>query len=82
MSPKLKRLSGIEVISIFRKHGFQVESQHGSHAKLVRINPSGGREILTVPTHRELDIGTLHAIIRQANRFIPEDDLRPDFFTG
>ena len=81
MSPKPKRLSGAEVVTIFRRHGFRLESQRGSHAKLVRTSSSGSREILTVPMHREMDVGTLHAIIRQANRFIAEDELRPQFFT-
>jgi predicted RNA binding protein YcfA (HicA-like mRNA interferase family) len=31
--PKLKRLSGAEVLSILRKFGFEVYSQKGSHIK-------------------------------------------------
>ena len=53
----------------------------GSHAKLVRVRPSGGREILIVPMHRELTAGTAHALYRQASRFVPVDELRPGFFT-
>lgn len=51
----------------------------GSHAKL-RRGFKGARQILTVPIHRELAPGTLHAIFRQACRFIPETDLRPFFY--
>jgi len=36
MSPKLKRLSGKEVLSILSKIGFLVHSQKGSHVKLKR----------------------------------------------
>jgi hypothetical protein len=31
--------------------------------------------------HDELDIGTLRAIFRQASRFIPEDQLRKEFYS-
>jgi predicted RNA binding protein YcfA (HicA-like mRNA interferase family) len=76
--PKLRRLSGDEVVSIFRGFGFQITSQHGSHIKLVRESPTG-RQVLTVPAHRELDAGTLRAIIRQASRFVTADVLHPHF---
>ena len=36
---------------------------------------------LTVPDHAEIDRGTLHAIYRQALRFMPDSELRPWFFT-
>jgi hypothetical protein len=31
--------------------------------------------------HDELDIGTLRAIVRQASRFIPEDQLKKEFYS-
>ena len=81
MPPKLRRLSGSDVISILRSFGFEVVTQRGSHVKLRR--PGGeGSQVLTIPSHRELDAGTLRAIFRQACRFIAEQDLRPRFFTG
>jgi hypothetical protein len=44
--------------------------------------PEGGRtQSLTVPNHDEIDRGTLHAIFRQACRYIPESELRAEFFT-
>jgi predicted RNA binding protein YcfA (HicA-like mRNA interferase family) len=61
--PKLKRLSGAEVVQIFCEFGFQVYSQRGSHIKLRREGVSG-KETLTVPNHRELDTGTCKAIFR------------------
>jgi predicted RNA binding protein YcfA (HicA-like mRNA interferase family) len=48
--PKLRRLSGDEVVSIFRGFGFRVAAQHGSHIKLVRDSPTG-RQVLTSPAH-------------------------------
>ena len=79
--PRLKRLKAREVLRVLRGFGFEVVSMRGSHAKLVRIAPSGKREILVVPVHRDLTIGTLHAIYRQASRFIPAEDLRSEFLT-
>jgi len=45
---KLKRLSGADAITIFKKFGFDVHSQKGSHIKLRRITPLG-KETLTIP---------------------------------
>lgn len=79
MSPKLKRLSGKEVLAILSKFGFSIHSQKGSHVKLRRIS-AGEKQTLTIVMHDELDIGTARAILRQASRFIPEDQLRKDFY--
>ena len=79
--PKLRRLSGAEVIGILRQFGFAPLTQRGSHIKLRRVRTDGSKETLTVPNHRELDTGTARAILRQASRFIPEDQLRPHFST-
>jgi predicted RNA binding protein YcfA (HicA-like mRNA interferase family) len=76
--PELRRLSDDDVVSIFRGCGIRVAGQQGSHIKLVRESPSG-RQVLTIPAHRELDIGTLRAIIRQAGRFVAADELEPHF---
>lgn len=79
--PRLRRLSGDEVIAALARFGFQVHSQRGTHAKLRRVTAGGSRQTLTVPRHRELDTGTLQAIFRQASRYVPEEDLRPHFYT-
>ena len=78
--PKLRRLSGSEVVRILGRFGFSVHSQRGSHVKLRRIVQSGAAESLTVPNHRQLDNGTCRAIFRQASRYVPESELRPYFF--
>ncbi len=78
--PKLRRLSGPEVIRILADFGFTVHSQRGSHVKLRRFGPTGEKQTLTIPQHRKLDTGTLRAILRQASRYIPVDDLRPYFY--
>ena len=81
MPPRLKRLSGSEVVSILQNFGFEVHSQKGSHVKLRRLNVKGEKQTLTIPLHTELDMGTLHAIVRQAARYIPEIELRSYFYT-
>lgn len=79
--PRLKRLTSREVLRILRGFGFEVVSTRGSHAKLVRLAVSGERQVLTVPIHPQLAIGTTRAIYRQATRFIPSSELRSKFFS-
>jgi predicted RNA binding protein YcfA (HicA-like mRNA interferase family) len=79
--PKLRRLSGNEVIRIFASFGFEPVAQRGSHVKLRRVHADGSRQTLTIPAHAELDIGTLKAIYRQALRYIPESELHPHFYS-
>ena len=80
MSPKLRRLSGNEVIDIFNLFGFRIHSQKGSHVKLRRLI-EGRKQTLTIPVHDEIDSGTLRAIIRQASRYTPENDLHSHFYS-
>jgi predicted RNA binding protein YcfA (HicA-like mRNA interferase family) len=79
--PRLRRLSGQDVLRILERFGFAVHSQRGSHVKMLRIGPSGERQTLTIPSHSELDPGTLRAILRQASRYIPPDELHPHFYS-
>jgi predicted RNA binding protein YcfA (HicA-like mRNA interferase family) len=79
--PKLKRLSGEEVSKVFASLGFSVVAQRGSHVKLRRVLPDGTRQTLTIPAHKELDIGTLKAIYRQALRYIAEVELYAHFYS-
>jgi len=81
VSPRLRRLSGPDVINILSQFGFGLVSQRGSHAKLRRLGRAGEKQTLTVPVHQELDPGTVRAIFRQASRYIPEDELRPHFYS-
>jgi len=79
--PKLKILSGAEVVKILGLFGFTVASQRGSHIKLQHTLADGVRQTLTIPNHDELDRGTLKAIYRQATRYISEENLRPHFYS-
>lgn len=78
--PKLRRLSGHELVGILRQFGFILISQRGSHMKLKRL-VGAESQILTIPAHAELDTGTLRAIFRQASRYVPESELRPHFYS-
>ena len=79
--PRLRRLSGSKVIHILESFGFTVHAQAGSHVKLRRIGLHGQKQTLTIPRHKELDMGTLRAIFRQASRYVADADLRPHFYT-
>jgi predicted RNA binding protein YcfA (HicA-like mRNA interferase family) len=60
---KLPRVSGHECVRALEKAGFFVRRQEGSHIILRRTEPFAQ---LVVPDHKELDRGTLRAIIRQS----------------
>jgi len=77
----LRRLTSREVLRILRGFGFEIVSTRGSHAKLVQVTASGERQVLTVPVHAELPVGTIRAIYRQASRFIDSVELRREFFS-
>ena len=79
--PKLRSLSGADLMRIFSSFGFMIQSRRSSHVKLRRLLSDGSRQTLTIPDHKEIDKGTLAAIFRQALRYIPEIDLKPHFFT-
>ena len=66
---KLPRISGRECITALEKAGFYKKRQQGSHVILRRNDPFAQ---LVVPDHKELDRGTLRAIIRQASLSVDE----------
>ena len=51
--------------------GFSELSQKGSHVKFAKKDSTGTRTAI-VPNHREVAIGTLRSIIRQANLTVAE----------
>jgi predicted RNA binding protein YcfA (HicA-like mRNA interferase family) len=60
--PKLPHLSGAEIIRILERMGFSQIRQSGSHV-VMRRGPQG----CVVPLHKEVKVGTLAGILRQAN---------------
>lgn len=67
---KLPVISGADAVKAFRKVGYEVDEQHGSHVILRRADPPHRR--LSVPDHRELAKGTLRALIREAGLTVEE----------
>lgn len=80
MPQRLRRLSARDILAVLKRFGFEVVATRGSQAKLRRVNRDGQRQTLTVPVHKQLDVGTIQAIYRQATRFIPEAELRAAFY--
>lgn len=63
--PKLRRVSGQEAIRALERLGFVQARQRGSHVVLKKRTPEG--EVgCVVPLHRELAVGTLRGILKQA----------------
>ncbi|MBC7924925.1 MAG: type II toxin-antitoxin system HicA family toxin [Bryobacteraceae bacterium] len=60
---KLPSVSGCDCVRALRKAGFRVPGWEGSHIVLRRDEPFGQ---VVVPDHKELDRGTLRAILRGA----------------
>jgi predicted RNA binding protein YcfA (HicA-like mRNA interferase family) len=61
-------ISGREALKAFAKIGFTFHRQKGSHMILYHAN---GRH-LSVPDHKELDRGTLRALIRGSGITVEE----------
>lgn len=78
--PKLKVLSGTDIIDILHQFGFVVVSQRGSHIKL-RREVNGKRQTLTIPLHDSVDRGTIKAIYNQVLQYVLDHDLKPFFYT-
>ncbi len=69
--PKLKRTSGKDTIRRLEKLGFKRIRQRGSHVVLKKQTAEG--EIgCVVPLHKELAVGTLRGILRQAKLSVEE----------
>ena len=77
--PRLKSISGDELVKFFTSHGFLVLNQHGSHIKL-RCIVDDRKQTLIIPNHTPLRIGTLRAIYIQALAYMPDDVLRAYFY--
>ena len=69
--PKLPRISSKETIRALERLGFEQVRQTGSHVVMKKETEEG--EIgCVVPVHRELKIGTLSSILKQAQVTVEE----------
>ena len=66
---KLPGISGRACAEALGKIGFYLKRQHGSHMILRRDDPFSQ---VVVPDHKELDRGTLRAIIRHVGLGVDE----------
>jgi predicted RNA binding protein YcfA (HicA-like mRNA interferase family) len=66
---KLGNISGKEAVKAFQKAGWQTIGQVGSHVVMVKPNV---RVNLSIPQHKELSVGTLRALIRNAGLTVDE----------
>ena len=67
---KLPVISGRVCVKALERAGFKIKSRKGSHIRLVKNSPCRGSTpfaMTVVPDHKELDRGTLRAILRQVN---------------
>lgn len=62
MSSRLPRISGFELLKILSKNfGFRILRQRGSHVTI-----TNDKAFITIPLHRELDMGTLKSVLDDA----------------
>ena len=66
---KLPRVSGRDCVGALTRCGFRVVRQSASHIVLRRDEPFAQ---VVVPDHKELDRGTLRAILRQTDLSIED----------
>ena len=66
---KLGNISGKEAVKAFQSAGWQQIGQVGSHVVMVK---SGVRANLSIPQHKELSVGTLRALIRNAGMSVDQ----------
>jgi len=66
---RLPRVSGRECVAALGRLGFYVKRRESSHLVLRRDVPFCQ---VVVPDHKELDRGTLHAILRRAGVTVDE----------
>ena len=60
--PKFPGLSGADIVRALQKLGFVVARQSDSHIVMKR-----GSQGCVVPNHKEVKVGTVNGILRQAN---------------
>ena len=66
---RLANISGAQAVKTFKKFGWSVMGQVGSHVVMTK---PGVRANLSVPQHKELSVGTLRALIRNAGVSLDE----------
>jgi predicted RNA binding protein YcfA (HicA-like mRNA interferase family) len=66
----IPRISGRDAVKAFGKLGYAIDRQRGSH--IVLRQPHLPNRRLVVPDHKELSVGTLRSLIREAGLTVDE----------
>ena len=66
-----KPVSGRELVKFLSKKGFEIYGRKGSHVKLISLERNTKA---IVPMHKEISMGTLNAIIKQAK--LSEEEIK------
>jgi len=69
MNQGIKLCSGIETVKKLKNAGWIVDRQKGSHIMMVKNDYP---YTLSIPHHRQLGVGILRKIIKQANLTVKE----------
>ena len=69
MSLRLKLCSGAAAVKKFKRAGWTVDRQVGSHVMMIKADYP---YTLSIPQHRELGVGILRKLIKQAQLTVDE----------
>ncbi|NIA31464.1 MAG: addiction module toxin, HicA family [Actinobacteria bacterium] len=69
MSPKIRLCSGAQAVKKLQKAGWKAARQRGSHIMMTKPDYPF---TLSIPQHKELGVGILSKLIKQANLSIDE----------
>ena len=75
-----RNISGSNLVQLLSLYGYKITRQTGSHIRLTTYQ--AGEHHITIPDHKELRVGTLHAIINDiADHFsMNRDELAKTLF--
>lgn len=68
--PKIPRdISGDELAKLFKKYGYDIVRQTGSHIRLNSVR-KGSEHKITIPNHNPVKIGTLNNILNDVAEYL------------
>ena len=76
MPKKLPSVSSKKILSLFKKNGYEIVRQKGSHIRLEKVTPAGTHKI-TIPNHDPIAKGMLNDILNKLSVWnqIPKKNL-------
>ena len=60
------------IIQLLKKYGYKITRQTGSHIRLTS-NLKGTEHHITIPSHKDLKIGTINSILNDISRYLEID---------